>query len=350
VHFDLVTAIRHQIAISPISWDQRFVRGHQTERPFDRISSLNDDMDYACKAAWRKFLDSPEMSGAGMNQWEVFIAGKKIALRLKSLIILHKQDGSADEYWKNKTSADIDWTVTAKVMAKLPKPRRKWISKHVSGFCACGTMMVRMKARESDTCPLCDQPETAEHIWKCLSSSSSEIWTEGLERLRKWMQQNTTHPGLTKDILAGLNHWRKDQFSEQSPTPIFSTTAGNAQQQDGWRNFFEARPNSEWRQNQHQYYIKRKKTTKTGLRWCIAIHQQLLNTAWDFWNHRNDILHQHELALKWEVINSQITKLYNHKPTTAPRHLMNYFATPLLELLNKPVSQKGMGPGCCDRT
>jgi hypothetical protein len=335
LHFDIVSLIRRQIDASPIKWDFVFIKGHQSTQPFDRPTTLNTEMDLACKAAWNRFKSIPNPSGEGLSKWEVTIRGTKVVSKMKQAIIDHVQDLYAARYWENKGLTDVEWDVTAKVSKSMPKLRRQWISKHSTGFCGCGVMMKRMKLRETDTCPKCEETETAEHVWKCQQQETSDIWEASAQNLTNWMTDNNTHPHLAADIIAGLNHWRNG-----TPIPAYLTVAGQKQQEHGWRHFFEARPNEEWSRAQHAFYKARPSCTKTGLRWSVAIHQRLLNTAWDFWSLRNEVLHNTDLTLKWEILNAECTILYENKPTSAEPWLMNLFPPSLEILLAKSGAQK----------
>jgi hypothetical protein len=191
-------------------------------------------------------------------------------------------------------------------------------------------MMQRMKLRETAQCPRCDQEENAAHVWRCQNPDTQQIWTESIKKLAKWMEENDTHPRLAEDIITGLTHWR-----DGTQPPEYLSEAGQQQEQAGWQQFFEARPVPTWRTLQQRHFTVMKLTTKSSLRWITAIHVRLLNTAWDFWSQRNDILHRSELQLKWESLNKEMIDVHRKCPPNAPSWLQELFAETVPELMNK---------------
>jgi hypothetical protein len=56
------------------------------------------------------------------------------------------------------------------------------------------------------------------------------------------------------------------------------------------------------------------KSKRTGRRWVISLIKKLWDTAWDLWQHRNEILHQsenHLIAEAERCVGRELTQLFN---------------------------------------
>jgi hypothetical protein len=171
-HFDIVTAVRREIAKSPIIWTQLYIPGHQVE-PMDRGAVLNTEMDLKCKEHWKE--TNPEQQIWFQSEWSVWIRGKKTVSYLMKAIRTHCSILRAEQYWHKKSPQElqtVDWEGVKAITKTIPRQRQQWMTKHVSGFCSVGRMAVRTGLRESDKCPRCDECETAEHVWRCKNTES----------------------------------------------------------------------------------------------------------------------------------------------------------------------------------
>jgi hypothetical protein len=101
----------------------------------------------------------------------------------------------AAQYWDtNKqcfdphSSADVDWDATEMAMKSQPRTRQQWISKHTTGFCAVGKMMLCRKEWPNSKCPRCQAPEeSTTHVWKCPDPEANSLWEKSLRKLKYWM-------------------------------------------------------------------------------------------------------------------------------------------------------------------
>jgi hypothetical protein len=114
------------------------------------------------------------------------------------------------QYWESKerfglaSANNIDWQANHTAIKTLIVSRRHWVTKHVSGHCGTGKMMVRWKQRESDACPRCNEPEDASHIWLCKNPELITVWNESIETRRSWLIAQQSHPSITAIICSRL--------------------------------------------------------------------------------------------------------------------------------------------------
>jgi hypothetical protein len=130
-----------------------------------------------------------------------------------------------------------------------PKIQNQWITKHSSGFCAVGQMVQRMGLRPPDTCPRCNESETAEHVWRCQHPGANQLWEESIQGLRQVLGRVQTPPAIISAIVDRLQGWRNGQDAVFN-TRTAAGQAGDSQNELGWRHLFEGRPHKAWRRIQ----------------------------------------------------------------------------------------------------
>jgi hypothetical protein len=68
-------------------------------------------------------------------------------------------------------------------MKLIPRPRRVFVAKHVSGMCGVGRFMKRWKEWPSDACPRCGDTEDSSHVWTCKGPGTTELWDKAITDL-----------------------------------------------------------------------------------------------------------------------------------------------------------------------
>jgi hypothetical protein len=77
--------------------------------------------------------------------------------------------------------------------------------------------MKRMKQRETDECPWCNQPEDAQRVWMCKSRGLDSIWEKSLYSVQEWMRLVDTEIDIQNSILQHLRACR-----DGGPAPEFT--------------------------------------------------------------------------------------------------------------------------------
>ena len=315
--FDLLTATRSMLSQCPVELHFRHVKGHQDDdfyAELDEWAKLNIEMDDGAKEHWYRFRDQRSQSQYVYGEpWPLWIAGTKLTKEVARNITEHIDGEAICEYWKEKgrfgssRKEAIHWDAIGKAMEEVGRPRRQWIVKHASGFCATGKMMKRWKQQSSSKCPRCDEEvEDALHVWRCTGEGVEVQWKDSIQKLHLWMLRSRSQPNLAAVICDRLSAWR----SKSSPTVNVSYFLGlretvQAQDDLGWRSFLEGCPVKGWAevQQRHFEFIKSK---RTGERWLAAVIQKVWDAAWDLWDHRNKVVHGKESnsrlrQLRWEI-------------------------------------------------
>jgi hypothetical protein len=76
---------------------------------------------------------------------------------------------------------------------------------------------------------------------------------------------------------------------------------------------------------------------KSVRRWAAALITRLLLISWDFWDHRNHILHGSEDSLAEYMLNSRISAVYSAGPGSLPAYCHSLFTGSLQALLRHPL-------------
>jgi hypothetical protein len=222
-------------------------------------------------------------------------------------------------------------------MASVPRTRRHWVTKHVSGFCATGQMMKRWGKRTSAKCPRCDTDEDASHVWKCRGHGADDIWTKAMENLKVALVKACTHPNIVEVLIDRLTSWRYDLEPSSITVSNFLGLRATVECQDriGWQAMLEGTPVIGWAEVQQRYLEWRKKR-RTG----SAVIQKMWDVAWDLWDHRNGILHNKEVNIAEQQQDREVEEEFNLGPSTVTREAKRLFRPGLNNLLTLPPAAK----------
>ena len=109
------------------------------------------------------------------------------------------------------------------------------------------------------------------------------------------------------------------------------------QSEIGWSNFLEGRLSSHWRYVMDQHY-RRIGSKKNGKRWTTMLIQKVWEIAWDQWEHRNGILHDHDHHLLTQRTDRLISELYEEAQSIPHQRRPAHFNQPLEETLQTEFS------------
>ena len=180
--YDLISATKQAMRRCPIAWKTRHIKGHQDNdgnAVLDSWAMLNVEMDGKAKAYWITQSDRPPSKQQRVfgECWALWHEGDKVSSNIAAVITEARHGNKAKEYWARRerfnqgSPEDIDWDVTEAAMKAAPQNRQRWVTKHVSGFCSTGQMMLRWKkgrqqyardattSRTRDMCGYAKEPE-----------------------------------------------------------------------------------------------------------------------------------------------------------------------------------------------
>jgi hypothetical protein len=140
-------------------------------------------------------------------------------------------------------------------------------------------------------------------------------------------------------ILSGLNSWHYDVQDLFTTSIPWLQELREKQQKCGWRNFFEGLLLSDWRDAIQEYHRKLS-STKSPKRWISALIRKLWLIAWDLWEHRNGYLHDKEVTLLTQQVDSAISDQFSIGFATLDGPTRVLFRGGLQAVLNKPFDVK----------
>jgi hypothetical protein len=351
--FDIIAAIRFWKTKSPIQWRNRHILGHQddiqAEHELDRWAQLNCEMDLKAKAHWQQQRTQPHVPlGIHGEPWQLELGGEKVCRNFRSSIVHHIFGPQAQAYWQGKgrfgegTADEIDWQAVDDGRKTMDRARQHWQTKHNSGFCGVGKMMHRRRERDTPKCPRCDfEVEDTEHVLKCHGTGADDKWKEQHRELKQWLTKAGTDTQIRGAILKGLTAFRDDaEFSSSTP-PFRADVQEVVDRQNlfGWRNLLEGFPVVGWAEAQ-QHAFKRIHSKRTGKRWVAALVKKLADTAWNMWQHRNEVNNNSETSLESIEINDRIRAEYQQGFYHLPKHTKKQTRRSLDDILKAPLGTR----------
>jgi hypothetical protein len=196
-HFDMLSSLRAMIAKSPLVWTTRHIEGHQDDdvnAKLDFWARQNIQMDNLAKIFWMHHSHSAHVQYPIMEEgFQVWLGDRKLSLHSssvffdhihgKTILSWHASHGRFPAYYAWR----VDWEVCHAALKHLPLGKRRWVTKHTSGFCSVGTKMVKWKEQPMPDCPCCGQIENTRHVWLCPEPAVFFVWYLLMSSFSDWL-------------------------------------------------------------------------------------------------------------------------------------------------------------------
>ena len=302
--FDYLQAIRNHIAALPITIHWKWVRGHQREQGIAQLdwwARMNDFVDSEAKAYLASCLSqSRPLTNPRLlhEHWAVSLDGVKLSCIIKKHVYASLFAPRTLRYWATHhdtpipAASDIDWEPSRRAINRLSPGLKRWRWKFATGCIGVGNQLFHRRYQDHSKCPLCSFPnEKVSHVLRCPDLGARDLATDIFEgRFRTLLQSLDTFPPLIDTFCSLLRSWRLCQSIHPIHFSLALRPALYAQSTIGWTNFFLGRWTPVWRTLQNAHYVSIS-SKRTSLRWTTAVIHQLLLTAWDLWQYRNNRLH-----------------------------------------------------------
>jgi Reverse transcriptase (RNA-dependent DNA polymerase) len=309
--YDIMQSGRSMM-ISSVSYAFQHVKGHQDSRggELDFLATLNVRMDLLAKL--RREQDEltpaiPQCSILPNERWQVATSINKLCRDFDEGIYDFISHQTMKSYWThnhddtNRHFDSVDWDGIHTAIKQLPVHRQHWISKHVVGECGVNVVMLQRKEKKSDACKRCGDVETTTHVWKCKHVEAEQIWHKALVDLEQFLVQNNTDPVLSQSIILNLRRWYYDTPPIQQQNDSYTIQQNNI----GWDFFIEGWLGLHWRASQARFLLSIQSKMSVR-RWVGALILKLWAIAWDLWEHRNGVEHEHDRQDLHIQLNDQI--------------------------------------------
>jgi hypothetical protein len=346
-HFDMLSALCTMIAASPLKWTTRHIEGHQDDdltKALDFWALQNIQMDNLAKVYWMQHSSTaPVLYPISDEGFQVWLGDRKLSSNHSSVFFDHIHGKTILAWHASRHrfpachTRKIDWDACGAALRRLPLGRRRWVSKHTSGFCGVGTKMLKWREQPTAACPRCGETENARHVWLCQEPAVYFVWALLMSSFSAWLETVHTANDVTYWIIQRLTEWRSSEPLSVAYTDMPGLLeAIAAQDLIGWLAFFEGCIAIEWAgvQEAHFIWLGRR---NTGKRWATSLVVKLWEIAWDLWDHRNQVKHNLETAqdlARRDSILIQVRSEYSFGRAGLPRRDWRLFKRPLLSLLD----------------
>ena len=197
----------------------------------------------------------------------------------------------ADDVWEAVWTT-IDWQAHGRAFRGIPLGKQRWLTKHASGHCGVGRMLLRWKWQCHSECPRCGlEDESTPHILLCADVGARAHWRAGVHSLNTWMQTANTCPTLTKWILIRLDEWRTEATTRQPVTATPAVEKAIREQDEiGWWGFLLGRVSASFSSAQADHF-RLSRSRKKASAWTPKLLRQIWELTFSMWEHRNNALH-----------------------------------------------------------
>ena len=329
--FDILWEARKQLAALPITVEFKWVEGHQDDKPLmnlpadlhtgsrqhhgclDNWAKLNIEADLKARDFWDRHHQRPVPNCKFTHErMAVTLNGQKLAqFRLNHLYQAVKEP-EIKRHWHRReahlrnepitdTEWDDMWQMTSwkphgKAFRTLPMGKQRWITKHATGFCGVGRVLLRNQWQDHSECPRCGQDnEDTIHVLRCPQARANTQWNTCMETFSAWMDSNHTNLELSRWIKLRLGQWRRGA----TLTPVLSNPhvrrAIRDQDRLGWWQFLLGRiPKSMVDAQAH--HLQRSRPVRRIEPWSKGLILQVWEISFAMWSHRNVELHGETLT------------------------------------------------------
>jgi hypothetical protein len=206
--------------------------------------------------------------------------------------------------WEDETSKTICWESFEQARKRSNNNMIRFTTKLTTLWLPVGVNELRQGTRCADTCPLCKQKETIQHLYQC---KQRQNWQKTLlEELHKMLQDAATEGALQQEIIQGLQNW----FEGKEAIPSTQTKIG-------WFRLLLGYINRPWiaRQERHYRDIQMNDRKCNGTIWGRKLILWMWTQAHIVWKHRCEALHGHEgPSLKvQENLTAKVKELYKQR-------------------------------------
>jgi hypothetical protein len=218
-HHDLIHAIRSKLALSPVHWKPRHVRGHQDKHVpihlLDMWSQLNVEMDSLAKTYWNQMHAVVQpFYPASQYGWSLWTGKRKLASWDRVGLYNHAQKTDILTHWSTRRRipehliSSINWEACEDAVKRLGLNRALWVPKWIAGYAPVGKVLKRYKFQTHAKCPRCSTFEDTIHVIRCQSPLAITQWEASLATLNTWLLKAGTMPDLRHAIVSRLTAWK----------------------------------------------------------------------------------------------------------------------------------------------
>ena len=306
------------------------VKGHQDDdATYDDLSleaQLNVDADELAEQHYSTGPQStPQVQLLPSSSVTLFIRGISITNDYQTQLIRsyteptyigHLQDKFG---WSSPTTTTIAWKSLSCGIRRLG--RHCLVTKICNDLLPTAVTLQKWKYQTHDTCCLCGQTETREHLYLCRHHSRIQWKIRFMNALRACLLHLQTQPGLIDTLCSSLTDWLDNGRVDSNKYPVKYHKAIHTQTHIGWRQVFMGRLSQEWEKLQGTTTLHTGKT-RTAFLWGASVLEVTLQYSIELWEQRNSDVHGHTSTEQTQKLlerhRQTIHKLLEYKPYILP--------------------------------
>jgi hypothetical protein len=146
--------------------------------------------------------------------------------------------------WPNEVIEIISWKCLSLAIQLIN--RDVLTTKICNDLLPTAATLCKMKYQHHDTCILCHQQETRDHIIRCTATSRIKWRQQYICALRKRLDTSETEFALKETLSTAIAEWLESGVVNVGYYPIKYANAIMSQERIGWRHFFAGKLSQEW--------------------------------------------------------------------------------------------------------
>ena len=191
--------------------------------------------------------------------------------------------------WSNEVIEIVSWKCLSLAIQRIN--RDVLITKICNDLLPTADTLCRMKYQHHDTCVLCNNHETRDHMIRCTAKSRIKWRNQYLNAIRKKLNSLETEYAITEALCSAIAAWLEFGEVDISKFPIRFANAILSQERIGWRHFFAGKISQEWLQLQENSTNKTIGKKRDCYVWGASVVEVTLTHFIKLWELRNEEVH-----------------------------------------------------------
>jgi len=191
--------------------------------------------------------------------------------------------------WADSTLQTIAWKCLSLAIQRIR--RDVLVTKVCNELLPTAETLYRRKYQNHDTCILCNNRETIEHMLRCKSASRIKWKIQFMCALRKRLEYLETEFSIGETLCTSISEWLETGTVDVDKYPARFHDAITTQTTIGWRHFFAGRLSQGWLQLQETARPRTEERQNDSYIWGASIVEVTLSQYIKLWELRNEEVH-----------------------------------------------------------
>ena len=222
--------------------------------------------------------------------------------------------------WSDSTTEVIAWKCLSLAIQRIG--RNVLITKVCNDLLPTSATLQKMKYQNHDTCILCKQRETRDHLLRCQAPTRIKWRRQYVKALQHKLDKLETEFALGETLCTTIAEWLETGKVDMSKYPIKYANAIISQDDIGWRHFFGGKISQEWLTLQSESTTTTSNKKQESYIWGAAIVETTLTKFIDLWELRNEEVHgkttEQQESIRKGKLRLEVSKLNSMKDKARP--------------------------------